>query len=39
VSGLVLLGGALWMLRRLRMLALRETASPTPVPAATEKLG
>ena len=39
VSALVLLGGALWMLRRLRILALREAAPPAPVPAATEKLG
>jgi MFS family permease len=38
VSALVLLGGALWMFRRLRVLALRE-AVPTPAPAATEKIG
>ena len=39
VSALVLLGGALWMLRRLRVLALREPAPPTPASAATEKVG
>jgi len=39
VSALVLLGGALWMLRRLRMLALREAVPTAPVPAATEKVG
>ncbi|MGH7484179.1 MAG: MFS transporter [bacterium] len=39
VSALVLLGGALWMLRRLRVLALREAVPPAPVPASTEKLG
>ena len=39
VSTLVLLGGALWMLRRLRVLALREAVSPSPGPAATEKVG
>ena len=39
VSALVLLGGALWMLRRLRVLALREAVPPTPGPAATEKVG
>jgi MFS family permease len=39
VSAVVLLGGALWMLRRLRVLALREGAPAGPAPAATEKLG
>ena len=39
VSALVLLGGALWMFRRLRVLALREAAQSAPMPAATEKLG
>jgi len=39
LSALVLFGGALWMLRRLRVLALREAALPAPEPAATEKLG
>jgi MFS family permease len=39
VSACVLLGGALWMLRRLRVLAMREAVPPTPVPANTEKLG
>ena len=39
VSAVVLLGGALWMLRRLRVLALREAATPSPGPAATENLG
>ena len=39
VSALVLLGGALWMFRRLRVLALREAAQPPPIPSATEKLG
>jgi len=39
VSALVLLGGALWMLRRLRVLALREAVPPTPGPAAPEKVG
>jgi predicted MFS family arabinose efflux permease len=39
ISALVLLGGALWMFRRLRVLALREATSPPPVPAATEKVG
>ena len=38
VSALVLLGGALWMVRRLRVLAAREAVSAT-VPAATEKVG
>jgi MFS family permease len=39
VSAVVLLGGALWMFRRLRVLALREAAPRTPMPAATEKVG
>jgi len=40
VSAAVLLGGALWMFRRLRVLALREAAPPpSPEPAATEKVG
>jgi hypothetical protein len=39
VSAIVLLGGALWMLRRLRVLALREAVSSAPVPATTEKVG
>src|SRR2546427_242000 len=39
VSAFVLLGGALWMMRRLRVLALREPAPPTPASAATEKVG
>ncbi|TMQ57856.1 MAG: MFS transporter [Candidatus Eisenbacteria bacterium] len=37
-SALVLLGGALWMIRRLRVLAAREAVTAT-VPAATEKVG
>jgi len=39
VSALVLLGGAVWMLRRLRLLAHREAVPPTPVSSATEKVG
>jgi len=39
VSALVLLGGAIWMLRRLRVLADREAVPPTAGPAATEKVG
>ena len=40
VSAVVLLGGALWMVRRLRVLAEREAAvSAEPVPAAPEKVG
>ncbi|HYQ95899.1 MAG TPA: MFS transporter [Candidatus Eisenbacteria bacterium] len=39
VSALVLLGGALWMMRRLRVLAAREAASPASIPAAPEKVG
>ncbi|HXL15607.1 MAG TPA: MFS transporter [Methylomirabilota bacterium] len=38
VSAFVLLGGALWMMRRLRVLAAREATTP-PLPAATEKVG
>jgi MFS family permease len=38
VSALVLLGGAIWMVLRLRVLAAREAVSAT-VPAATEKVG
>jgi len=36
---IVLFAGAVWMFRRLRVLALRETPPPTMVPGATEKLG
>ena|SRR2546426_2522704 len=39
VSALVLLGGAIWMMRRLRVLAAREAVSPAPIPAAPEKVG
>lgn len=39
LSATVLLGGALWMFLRLRVLALREAAATTPEPATTEKLG
>lgn len=39
LSATVLLGGALWMGLRLRVLALREAAATTPEPATTEKLG
>jgi MFS family permease len=39
LSAFVLLAGALWMFRRLRVLALREAAATTPEPATTEKLG
>jgi MFS family permease len=39
LSAAVLLGGALWMYLRLRVLALREAAPPAPEPATTEKLG
>jgi MFS family permease len=39
VSALVLFGGAIWMLRRLRVLSLREGVPPPPASAATEKLG
>ena len=39
ISALVLFAGAVWMFRRLRVLALRETPPPTMVPGATEKLG
>ena len=39
LSAFVLLGGALWMFLRLRVLALREAAATTPEPATTEKLG
>ncbi len=38
VSAAVLLGGALWMMRRLRVLAAREALTP-PLPAAPEKVG
>ncbi len=38
LSALVLLGGALWMMRRLRVLAAREAVTP-PLPAAPEKVG
>jgi len=38
VSAAVLLGGALWMIRRLRVLAAREAVTP-PLPAAPEKVG
>jgi len=38
VSALVLLGGALWMMRRLRVLAAREAAAPT-LPTTPEKVG
>jgi len=38
-SALVLLGGALWMSYRLRVIAAREAAVPPPGPGATEKLG
>ena len=38
MSALVLLGGALWMMRRLRVLAAREAVSP-PLPPAPEKVG
>jgi predicted MFS family arabinose efflux permease len=39
VSAAVLLGGALWMMRRLRVLAAREAVSPPTIPATTEKVG
>ena len=41
VSALVLLGGALWMVRRLRVIAEREADTPTmpAAPAAPEKVG
>ena len=38
VSAFVLFAGALWMFRRLRILGLREAATPRMSPAATEKL-
>ncbi len=38
VSALVLLGGALWVVRRLRVLAAREAVT-APMPAAPEKVG
>ena len=38
MSALVLLGGALWMMRRLRVLAAREAVTP-PLPPAPEKVG
>ncbi len=38
VSAVVLLGGAIWMARRLRVLAAREAVTP-PVPATPEKVG
>ena len=39
LSAFVLLAGALWMFRRLQVLAHREAAAPAPEPATTEKLG
>ena len=39
ISALVLLAGAVWMFRRLRVLALRETPTPVMAPSATEKIG
>ena len=38
-SAMVLLGGALWMSYRLRVIAARESAVATPSPGATEKMG
>jgi predicted MFS family arabinose efflux permease len=38
VSAAVLLSGAIWMMRRLRVLAAREALTP-PMPPATEKVG
>jgi len=38
VSALVLLGGAIWMMRRLRVLAAREAVAPT-LPTDPEKVG
>jgi predicted MFS family arabinose efflux permease len=38
VSALVLLSGAIWMMRRLRVLAAREAVT-APLPAAPEKVG
>ncbi len=38
-SALVLLGGALWMSYRLRVIAAREAGVPPPGPGATEKMG
>ena len=38
VSAIVLLGGAVWMAQRLRVLAAREAATP-PIPATPEKVG
>jgi hypothetical protein len=38
VSALVLLGGAIWMMRRLRVLAAREAVAPT-IPTDPEKVG
>jgi MFS family permease len=38
-SAMVLLGGALWMSYRLRVIAARESAVASPSPGATEKLG
>jgi len=38
VSATVLLGGAIWMMRRLRVLAARDAVSP-PLPATPEKVG
>ena len=37
-SALVLLGGAIWMVRRLRVLAAREAVT-APIPATPEKVG
>ena len=39
MSALVLLGGAVWMFQRLRVLATREAVQPVPTPSATEKIG
>jgi MFS family permease len=38
LSAAVLLAGAVWMFRRLRVLALREAATPRMTPAATETM-
>jgi MFS family permease len=39
ISALVLFAGAVWMFRRLRVLALREAPTPAMAPGATEKIG
>jgi len=39
ISALVLFAGAVWMFRRLRVLALREAPTPVMAPGATEKIG